>query len=565
MSTGVAAQVSSDLQLRLARDLPEATATRSVSDPGAPDSLAPPRQSLLQPDQELIGFGRSDMQRRLAQARFRAGLLEQEQRGLDEAVQSREALLQRLTQLTQAQSHTLDLARTQLLVHTRPGGADVATARPSPAGGETRGTTAMPSAAGRSATSPSGSGRSTRLPADDRNAASGSEVLSAPTGNTLLGDLQRHLANAGSALLPVLPWLLGAALVVLGGVLIVRRRRGRWQVASKTEMDTRRAPSRDAPHLAVDGEPMRTVKPSAAAVAAKANLVAQRRGPAASSAAITAAGVAATASTSPSDGVMPGAPGSEPRHSAAPEPTVEAIAGGDSADAGDSAAASGESIDAAVREVDTLIAFERFEQAERIINEHLARDPDNPEMRIRQLHIRSMSGDEARAREEQAILQAMLNGSIGTSSAAQIADDSRADDMPDAAVGHVSIDSSEALIAGTNAMDAAFDAELDELLGSSGEVARGGGDDADEAYEILLDSDEPQTLSGMRRLTEDSPLDEEIVLDTILLDLGRGDDEHDDASFDPLRTDVIEFEDETEDPGVAPLMSSRRERSGRAS
>lgn len=66
----------------------------------------------------------------------------------------------------------------------------------------------------------------------------------------------------------------------------------------------------------------------------------------------------------------------------------------------------------ALREVDTLIAFENHEQAIRLLEELVKNNPDNPEYRVRLLHLERERGNVTRSDEEEDILSAMMDGPL---------------------------------------------------------------------------------------------------------------------------------------------------------
>ncbi|MFT5447836.1 MAG: hypothetical protein ACI9DC_003015 [Gammaproteobacteria bacterium] len=63
----------------------------------------------------------------------------------------------------------------------------------------------------------------------------------------------------------------------------------------------------------------------------------------------------------------------------------------------------------ALKEVDTLIAFEQFDKAKSLLNQMLAREPDNPEYMLRHYHVRTQSGVDTSADDAQ-LLRAMMDG-----------------------------------------------------------------------------------------------------------------------------------------------------------
>ena len=66
----------------------------------------------------------------------------------------------------------------------------------------------------------------------------------------------------------------------------------------------------------------------------------------------------------------------------------------------------------ALKEIDTLIAFENYEQAADKLNGLLDKAPDNPEYRLRLLHILSAGGEEEASKEQEEILEAMMDGPL---------------------------------------------------------------------------------------------------------------------------------------------------------
>ena len=67
---------------------------------------------------------------------------------------------------------------------------------------------------------------------------------------------------------------------------------------------------------------------------------------------------------------------------------------------------------AMLKEVDTLIAFENYEQASELLNQMLDDAPANPEYRLRLLHILSAAGKTQASAEQEEILAAMMDGPL---------------------------------------------------------------------------------------------------------------------------------------------------------
>ncbi len=63
-----------------------------------------------------------------------------------------------------------------------------------------------------------------------------------------------------------------------------------------------------------------------------------------------------------------------------------------------------------LKEIDILIAFENYEQAQRLLDELLKINPTNPEYRLRMLHLKSAMGEEEESAQEEEILAAMMDG-----------------------------------------------------------------------------------------------------------------------------------------------------------
>ena len=66
----------------------------------------------------------------------------------------------------------------------------------------------------------------------------------------------------------------------------------------------------------------------------------------------------------------------------------------------------------ALREADTLIAFEDYEPAKRLLDELIRASPNNPEYRLRLVHVQAELGNKAEADQEEAILAAMMDGPL---------------------------------------------------------------------------------------------------------------------------------------------------------
>lgn len=65
---------------------------------------------------------------------------------------------------------------------------------------------------------------------------------------------------------------------------------------------------------------------------------------------------------------------------------------------------------AALREVDALIAFEHFDDAAEVLAQAMHDNPDNPEYRLRSLYILNALGDHERVASEQSALRAIMDG-----------------------------------------------------------------------------------------------------------------------------------------------------------
>ena len=66
----------------------------------------------------------------------------------------------------------------------------------------------------------------------------------------------------------------------------------------------------------------------------------------------------------------------------------------------------------ALREVDTLLAFENYEPAARLLEELMAQNPDNPEYRVRLVHVQAELGHVEESEKEEEILAAMMDGPL---------------------------------------------------------------------------------------------------------------------------------------------------------
>ena len=64
-----------------------------------------------------------------------------------------------------------------------------------------------------------------------------------------------------------------------------------------------------------------------------------------------------------------------------------------------------------LKEIDTLIAFEQFNQAREILNDLLKKSPNNPEYLLRHYHLCSINEDEA-DEEDEAMLRALMDGPL---------------------------------------------------------------------------------------------------------------------------------------------------------
>ncbi|RKZ33761.1 MAG: hypothetical protein DRQ37_08530, partial [Gammaproteobacteria bacterium] len=66
----------------------------------------------------------------------------------------------------------------------------------------------------------------------------------------------------------------------------------------------------------------------------------------------------------------------------------------------------------ALLEVDTLLAFENYAQAEELLHKLLDKLPENPEYRLRLLHARQMKGEEVESANDEALLAEMMDGPL---------------------------------------------------------------------------------------------------------------------------------------------------------
>ena len=66
----------------------------------------------------------------------------------------------------------------------------------------------------------------------------------------------------------------------------------------------------------------------------------------------------------------------------------------------------------ALREADTLIAFEDYEPAKRLLDEPIRTNPNNPEYRLRLVHVQAELGNQTEADKEEEILAAMMDGPL---------------------------------------------------------------------------------------------------------------------------------------------------------
>jgi protein involved in temperature-dependent protein secretion len=66
----------------------------------------------------------------------------------------------------------------------------------------------------------------------------------------------------------------------------------------------------------------------------------------------------------------------------------------------------------ALKEVDTLIAFEAYDKAKVLLKEILKGNPANPEYRLRMLHLEATTGDKDKAELEERILAEMMEGPL---------------------------------------------------------------------------------------------------------------------------------------------------------
>ena len=66
----------------------------------------------------------------------------------------------------------------------------------------------------------------------------------------------------------------------------------------------------------------------------------------------------------------------------------------------------------ALREADTLIAFEDYEPAKRLLDELIKSNPDNPEYRLRLIHVQAELGNQEDSEKEEALLAAVMDGPL---------------------------------------------------------------------------------------------------------------------------------------------------------
>lgn len=194
----------------------------------------------------------------------------------------------------------------------------------------------------------------------------------------------------------------------------------------------------------------------------------------------------------------------------------------------------------ALKEVDTLIAFENYDQASTLLNKLLDDAPDNPEYRLRLLHILSAAGETEATAEQEEILAAMMDGplsetlhrvrSIGKDllpghplfqdvrQGAQNADDTSSEVVPGIDV-RSSEDGSKAEASGTTDLDPSLSGEpepssaqpldegLDDFMNAAFNAQSSAADHAlFEASELSLDLElnEGGTLPAGDEISEDS-------------------------------------------------------------
>ena len=331
-------------------------------------SLSPVPQGRVDARTEmLVRFGVGELRHRVGRLHDRAEAVREDNRVLSQRVVEHDALLTRLRDLSVSQGRVLDDLRAVL--DTRSD----ARAQPSPP------VPSVPAPVQVQAPAPAA------VPAPERRLAPASAVV--VTG------MPEWMAPAG---------LGGAALALLAWVALLLRRRRMSAVS--------------ADQGAADDEVTDWVEQAAAmsAMSAASGEAAPHDAGARAqtSKPVTAVPIAgARSDTVDLHVVAAGAPRSTPEV-ALPTNTGSGSGAADHKEQRSPKIVDGEEADSyALKEVDTLIAFEQYEAAKAALEEMLVADPDNPELLLRHYHVRTGGGADA-ATDDAELLHAMMDGPL---------------------------------------------------------------------------------------------------------------------------------------------------------
>ena len=313
--------------------------------------------------ERLIQFGSSDLRARAAQHRLETRLVLHENKTLAEQISASEDYLLQMKDLSRVQERTLGiLTSTRVLQQTTQGAARMVPAAPTVPPNMSPSAPSMPSPLALSRDSP---------------------TVSTPTVNVAGLELPHWL----------LPGAIGGVLTAVLGCLLmaVARRRNRHGLAIAMPALTASARSARANsesggytegvEAVVDGEPSEpavTLNMASRPVARNGDVVEE-----------VLAG----------DGVDPVAKES-------PEPASEQA---EEIDWTRTMVSRKATDPQALREVDTLIAFEQFDKAKALLDKMMQKEPDNPEYLLRHYHVRTHGGADT-SHDDAEILRAMMDG-----------------------------------------------------------------------------------------------------------------------------------------------------------
>ena len=313
---------------------------------------------------QLIRFGVSDMQRRSLETRQRTAVVRAENHVLQGQIEGTEELIARMQDLSGAQERTIEVLKSgiawqqtvQASVRARvseppvsPPSPEASTAKPAPL---------------------------TQAPAQPpvRQGSGHMKIAGFEVPNWLLGGVVGALISA------VLAWLL---------VLVSRRRQNAAGLVAASDASTHGTASGDE---RTDADVLRELWDDDHGVENQSGE--QTTSPVVAAATYPVSGDAPSSADAGASMLVDDVPGNP----------------ADGSDNWSRTMVSRKAADPqALKEVDTLIAFEEFDKAKTLLDQMLAREPDNPEYMLRHYHVRTQGGIDTTA-DDAEVLKAMMDG-----------------------------------------------------------------------------------------------------------------------------------------------------------